>query len=77
MYYAESTHPAIISKEEFDSVQALLHRRAKREISKSHDSPFDQKYFVGNAELHFEKKSVTEKCSGAVESIARIYKVVP
>lgn len=44
MYYAESTHPAIISKEEFDSVQVLLHRRAKREISKSHDSPFDQKY---------------------------------
>ena len=43
MYYAESTHPAIISKEEFDSVQVLLHRRAKREISKSHDSPFDQK----------------------------------
>lgn len=56
MYYAESTHPAIISKKEFDSVQALLHRRAKREISKSHDSPFDQKVFCGQCGTSFRKK---------------------
>ena len=61
MYYAESTHPAIISKEEFDSVQVLLHRRAKREISKSHDSPFDQKIFCGQCGTSFRKKVSHEK----------------
>ena len=42
MYYAEATHPAIITKEEFDAVQMLLGQRAKRESCPENKSSFDQ-----------------------------------
>ena len=56
MYYAEATHPAIITKEEFDAVQMLLGQRAKRESCPENRSPFDQKVFCGQCGTSFRKK---------------------
>lgn len=56
MYYAEATHPAIITKEEFDAVQMLLGQRAKREVCPENRSPFDQKVFCGQCGTSFRKK---------------------
>src|SRR5699024_10161793 len=47
MYYAEATHPAIITKEEFDAVQMLIGQRAKREACPENKSPVDQKVSCG------------------------------
>jgi DNA invertase Pin-like site-specific DNA recombinase len=57
MYYAQSTHPAIISMEEFDAVQALLQQRTKHEIRPSNESPFDHKIFCGQCGTSFRKKA--------------------
>lgn len=56
MYYAEATHPAIISREEFDAVQILLEQRAKRYPHSKNSSPFDQKIFCGQCGSSFRKK---------------------
>ena len=56
MYYAESTHPAIIAKEVFHAAQALLQQRAKREALPRNTSPFDQKIFCGLCGTSFRKK---------------------
>ena len=56
MYYAESTHTAIIAKEDFHAAQALLQQRAKREALPRNTSPFDQKIFCGLCGTSFRKK---------------------
>ena len=56
MYYAKATHPAIISKEEFDAVQTLLQHRSDREIKLENESPFDRKIFCGQCGTSFRKK---------------------
>lgn len=56
MYYAQATHPAIITKEEFDAVQMLLGQRAKRKSCPQNRSPFDQKVFCGQCGTSFRKK---------------------
>ena len=56
MYYAESTHTAIIAKDDFHAAQALLQQRAKREALPRNTSPFDQKIFCGLCGTSFRKK---------------------
>ena len=56
MYYAQTTHPAIIVREEFDAVQMLLGKRAKRESCHKNKSPFAQKIFCGQCGTSFRKK---------------------
>lgn len=56
MYYAQATHPAIVSREEFDSVQMLLQQRAKREKREGNESPFDRKIFCGQCGTSLRKK---------------------
>ncbi|MBM6888300.1 recombinase zinc beta ribbon domain-containing protein [Pseudoflavonifractor phocaeensis] len=54
--YAQTTHPAIIVREEFDAVQMLLGQRAKRESCHKNKSPFAQKIFCGQCGTSFRKK---------------------
>ena len=53
---AQTTHPAIIVREEFDAVQMLLGKRAKRESCHKNKSPFAQKIFCGQCGTSFRKK---------------------
>lgn len=61
MYYAQGTHPAIIGKEDFDAVQILLQKRAKRDRSQSKTSPFTHKIFCSHCGSSFKKKSCHKK----------------
>ena len=60
MYYAPNTHPAIISKEEYNAVQTLIKCRAMRKQVQER-SPFDKKIFCEKCGLSFRKKVSHEK----------------
>jgi hypothetical protein len=61
MYYVHETHPAIISKEEFNAVQLLIQRRAEREIRPQDNSPFSGKIFCGQCRTSFRRKDSHDK----------------
>ena len=55
-YYVENTHPAIIDKEAFQKVQALLQRKAERAKKRKNKSPFSMKIFCGYCGTPFHRR---------------------
>ena len=55
-YYVENTHPAIIEKEAFEKVQALLQRKGARAKTRRHKSPLTMKIFCGNCGTPFLRR---------------------
>ena len=58
-YYIENTHPAIIEKETFEKVQALLQRKAARAKTRRRKSPLTMKIFCGNCGTPFLRRQGT------------------
>ena len=55
-YYVENTHPAIIDKETFEKVQALLQHKAERAKNRKSKSPFSMKIFCGYCGTPFHRR---------------------
>lgn len=60
MYYAKQTHPAIISEEQFQAAQLLMHRRRSESHNKSQNA-FSQKIVCGACGTNFQWKIIREK----------------
>ena len=60
MYYVKNTHPAIITENEYNAVQALIKWRGLRRPAQE-KSPFDKIMFCGICGLSFRKKVSREK----------------
>ena len=58
-YDIENTHPAIIEKETFEKVQALLQRKAARAKTRRRKSPLTMKIFCGNCGTPFLRRQGT------------------
>lgn len=61
MYYAEGTHPAIISKEIFDVAQALIKSRRQEGRCKRIKAVLSQTIICNNCKSNFQKKIVRGK----------------
>lgn len=60
-YYAENTHPAIISKSDFDTVQRLFAERTKDTDFKRYDYDFKSMVFCGCCGWRYRKKKNYKK----------------
>ncbi len=68
MYYVENSHPAIISKEDFELVQAeLRNRQHVSNCSKTDDTRYSSKYA-------FSKKLICGECGGLYRRYAQTIK---
>lgn len=67
-YYVENTHPAIVTKETFEKVQALRQRRGRPGDSRKIEYPLTSKMFCGNCGTLFTRR-VTK--SGLVSWVCR------
>lgn len=67
-YYIADTHPAIISKHDFEKVQTLLgtKRRSTQRRSRKADSRLQKSCVVVSVEVHFGEKSRKDTLTGVV-----------
>ena len=56
-YYTENSHPAIIDRDTFERVQALLQKKAQKEKKRREKSPLALKIVCGNCGTVFQRRS--------------------
>ena len=56
-YYTENSHPAIIDRDTFERVQALLQKKAQKEKKRRGKSPLALKIVCGNCGTVFQRRS--------------------
>ena len=56
-YYTENSHPAIIDRDTFERVQALLQKKARKEKKRREKSPLALKIVCGNCGTVFQRRS--------------------
>lgn len=56
-YYTENSHPAIIDRDTFERVQALLQKKARKEKKRREKSPLALKIVCGNCGTVFHRRS--------------------
>ena len=56
-YYTENSHPAIIDRDTFERVQALLQKKAQKEKNRREKSPLALKIVCGNCGTVFQRRS--------------------
>ena len=56
-YYTENSHPAIIDRDTFERVQALLQKKAQKEKKRREKSPLALKIGCGNCGTVFQRRS--------------------